>query len=199
MKVMPPVSLEMLEADYQGYVLSHILEGVTVNDAEYHGLIMGLKLAMKYDVKELVVVGDFRIVVQQAQCLINCKQLNLQRRLAEYEDLRKNFVSVKLIHVKRELNQAADYLTSKTLVFGESWELDEIVHLRFVSKIPEKIMKPSEIPDTFVTAAVRSDQVELGADSSDAGIPEPLATAAEALKIAKVSDLYWIREKSSTR
>ncbi|OWY95904.1 reverse transcriptase [Phytophthora megakarya] len=150
LKVMPPMSLERLEADYQGYVLSfndaakvstrrgscgcilwklpgwqvvkaegHILEGVTVNDAEYHGLILGLKLAMKYDVKELVAVGDSRIVVQQAQGLINCNQPNLQRRLAEYEDLRKNFVLVRLIHVKREFNQAADYLTTKTLcIYG---------------------------------------------------------------------------------
>ncbi|OWY92135.1 hypothetical protein PHMEG_00038981, partial [Phytophthora megakarya] len=89
---------------------------------------------------------------------------NLQRRLAEYEDLRKNFVSIKLIHVKREFNQAADYLTSKTLVIGESWELDdpdEIVHLRLVSRIPEKIMKPSELPSAPATDAVRSDQVKL--------------------------------------
>ncbi|OWY96068.1 reverse transcriptase [Phytophthora megakarya] len=148
LKVMPPVSLEMLETAYQGYVLSfdvaakvstrrgscgcicqgmagYILEAVTVNDAEYHGLILGLKLTMKYDVKELVAVGDFRIVVQQAQGLINCNQPNLKRRLAEYEDPRKNFVSVKLIYVKREFNQAADYLTSKTLVLGESWELND--------------------------------------------------------------------------
>ncbi|OWZ05996.1 LOW QUALITY PROTEIN: reverse transcriptase [Phytophthora megakarya] len=182
LKVMPPVSLEMLESDYKGYVLSfdgaakvvkaegHVLEGVTVNDAEYHGLILGLKLAMKYDVKELSVIN----------------QPNLQRRLAEYEDLRKDFTSVKLIHVKREFNQAADYPTSKTLVLGESWELDdpdEIVHLRLLSRIPEKIMKPSEIPGIPVTDAVDSDEVKLEVDSPDAGIPESLATAAEALMV----------------
>ncbi|OWY93659.1 hypothetical protein PHMEG_00036865 [Phytophthora megakarya] len=202
---MPPVSLEMLEADYQCYVLSfdgaakvstrrgrwqvvkwegHILEGVTVNDAEYHGLILGLKLALKYDVEELVVVGDSRIVVQQAQGLISCNQPNLQR--PEYEDLRKDFVSVKLIHVKREFNQAADYLTSKTLMLGESWELndpDEIVHLRLVSRIPEKIMKPLELPSTPATDAIRMDQVRLGADSPDVGIPESLAIAAEVLMV----------------
>ncbi|OWZ13241.1 reverse transcriptase [Phytophthora megakarya] len=138
----------------------HILEGVTVNDAEYHGLILGLKLAMKYDLKEFVAVGDSRIVVQKAQGLINCNQPNLQRRLADYEDLRKNFVSVKLTHVKREFNQAADYLTSKTLVLGESWELDD----------------PA-------TDEVCSDQAKLGVDSPDAGIPESLATAAEALMV----------------
>ncbi|OWZ02405.1 reverse transcriptase [Phytophthora megakarya] len=214
LKVMPPVSLEMLEADYQGYVLSfdgaamvstrrgscgcilwklpgwqvvkaerHILEGVTVNDVEYHGLILGLEFTMKYDVKELVAVGDSRIVVQLIHGLINCNQPNLQRRLAEYEDLRKNFVSVKLIHVKREFNQAADYLTSKTLNPGSSMTLDEIVHLRLVSRIPEKVTKPSEIPDIPVTDAARSDQVKLGVDSPDAGIPESLATAAEALMV----------------
>ncbi|OWZ22321.1 hypothetical protein PHMEG_0002982 [Phytophthora megakarya] len=162
----------MLDADYQGYVLSfdgaakvstrqrscggilwklpgwqvekteeHILEGVTVNDAEYHGLIRGLKLALMFDAKELVVVGGSRIIVQQAQGLINCNQSNLQRRLAEYEGLRKNVVSMKLIHVKCEFNQAAGYLTSKTLVLVGSWELnvpDEIVHLRLVSRIPER-------------------------------------------------------------
>ncbi|OWY92188.1 hypothetical protein PHMEG_00038910 [Phytophthora megakarya] len=204
LKVMPPMSLERLEADYQGYVSTrrgrcgcilwklpgwqvvkaegHILEGVTVNDAEYHGLIMGLKLAMKYDLKELEAVGDSRIIVQQAQGLINCNQPNLQRRLAEYEDLRKNFVLVRLVHVKREFNQAADYLTTKTLVLGKSWELEdpdgEIVHLWFVSRIPEKIMKSSEIPGTPVSDAVRSDQAEHGTCNSDAGMPEALATAA---------------------
>ncbi|OWY99666.1 hypothetical protein PHMEG_00029298 [Phytophthora megakarya] len=155
LKVTPPVSLEMLEADHQGYVLNldgaakvstrrgscgcilWKLSGRQVVKAEGHIL----EDRMKYDVKELVAVGDSRIVVQQAQGLLNCNQPNLQRRLAEYEDLRKNFVSVKLIHVKREFNQAADYLTSKTLVLGESWEVDgpdEIVHLRLVSRIPER-------------------------------------------------------------
>ncbi|OWY91105.1 LOW QUALITY PROTEIN: hypothetical protein PHMEG_00040458, partial [Phytophthora megakarya] len=83
-------------------------------------------------------------------------------------------------------NQATDYLTSKILVLGESWELDdpdEIVHLRLVSRIPEKIMKPSEIPGTPVTDAVGSDQVKLEVDSPDTGIPESLATATEALMV----------------
>ncbi|OWZ22526.1 LOW QUALITY PROTEIN: reverse transcriptase [Phytophthora megakarya] len=146
----------------------HILEGVTVNDADYHDLILGLKLAMKYAVKELVAVGDSRIVVQQAQGLINRNQPNLQRRLAEHEDLRKNFVSVKLIHVKREFNQAADYLTSNTIVLGESLELDdpdEIVRRRLVSRILEKTMKPSEIPSTPATDAVCSDRTKLGVEN----------------------------------
>ncbi|OWY92605.1 LOW QUALITY PROTEIN: reverse transcriptase, partial [Phytophthora megakarya] len=44
-------------------------------------------------------------------------------------------------------------------------------------------MKPSEIPGTPVTDAVDSDQVKLEVDSPDTGIPESLATAAEALMV----------------
>ncbi|OWZ15318.1 reverse transcriptase [Phytophthora megakarya] len=199
LKVMPPVSLEMLDAHCQGYVLSFDgvakgsthrgscgcilwkLPGWQVVKAKGH-ILEGVTLALKYDVKELVAAGDSRVVVQQAKGLINCNQPNL----AKYEDLRKDFVSVKLIHVKREFNQAADYMTSKPLVLGESWELndpDEIVHLRLVSRIPEKIMKPTEIPISPATDTVCSDQVKLGVNSPDDGIPESLVTAAEALMV----------------
>ncbi|OWZ17196.1 reverse transcriptase [Phytophthora megakarya] len=160
LKVIPLVSLEMLDANYQSYVLSfdgaakdvadiywklpgwdvvkaggRTVEGVTVNDAEYHGLILGLKLAMKYDVKELVAVGNSRIVVKQAQGLGNCNRPNLQRRLAEYQDLRKNFMSVKLIPVKREFTQAADYLARWNV---EAYQV--LVHLEM------KMVSSSEHP-----------------------------------------------------
>eukprot|EP00644_Phytophthora_capsici_P018938 jgi/Phyca11/132650/e_gw1.197.1.1 len=69
-------------------------------------------MALRRGVKELVVVGDSRIAIQQAQGIINCNQPNLQRRLAEFESLRDKFRTLRLVHVKREYNQAADYLTS---------------------------------------------------------------------------------------
>jgi hypothetical protein len=49
------------------------------------------------------------------------------------------------VHVKRDYNQPADYLTSKTHALGESWVLqddDEKVHLETVSKIHEQLIKP---------------------------------------------------------
>ncbi|GMF42042.1 unnamed protein product [Phytophthora fragariaefolia] len=121
-----------------------ILEGVTVNDAEYHGLLKGMELTSERNVQDLVVAGASRIVIQQVQGLINSNQPNLQRRLAEYEALTVKFKSVKLVHVKRDYNQAADYLTFKTLALGKSRQVqdaDELRHLEQVSKIPEKLMK----------------------------------------------------------
>jgi ribonuclease HI len=123
-----------------------ILENVTVNDAEYYGLFRGLDMALEHDIQDLVVVGDSRIVIQQVQGLINCLQPNLQRRLAECEALKEKFQRLRLVHVKRNFNQAADYLTSKTLVLDESWTVqdeDERRHLEVVSKIHEQLMKPT--------------------------------------------------------
>ncbi|POM65287.1 Reverse transcriptase [Phytophthora palmivora] len=183
-KLPVPISIEMLEADYEGYILSFdgaaktsarqgscgcilwrlpgweildaqgfILGNVTVNDAEYHGLLKGLTLAIEQGIQDIVVVGDSRIAIQQAQGLINCNQPNLQRKLAEYEVLKTKFKSVRLVHVKREFNQAADYLTSKTLALGESWRVedaDERTHLQLVSKIHEKLVKPKVLPNAGI-------------------------------------------------
>ncbi|KAH7465948.1 Retrovirus-related Pol polyprotein from transposon opus [Phytophthora ramorum] len=163
--------------DAQGFAL----EDVTVNDAEYSGLLKGLNMVLDHDVQEIVVVGDSRIIIHQAQGLINCHQPNLQRKLAEYEALRPRFKSVRLVHVKREFNQAADYLTSKTLLLDESWKVedeDELTHLQLVSKIHEKLMKPAQILD----AGVQDDNGQ-DADSTNLPGPEsaPLPLAAKVL------------------
>ncbi|POM75726.1 Hypothetical protein PHPALM_7131 [Phytophthora palmivora] len=122
--------------DARGY----ILDDVTVNDAEYFGLLRDLAMARDRGIQDLVVVGDSRIVIQQVQGLINCNQPNLQRRL-------NRFNSVRLVHVKREFNQAADYLTSKTLALGKSWVVEEDAerrHLEVVSRIREQLMRTSD-------------------------------------------------------
>ncbi|OWZ00557.1 reverse transcriptase [Phytophthora megakarya] len=173
----PVVSVEMLSEEYSGVVLSfdgaaktstrkgscgcilwqlpewkvldargYILDGVTVIDAEYFGLLKGLAMALERGIRDIVVVGDSRIVIQQVQGLINCNQPNLQRRLAECETLKKRFQT-------REFNQAADYLTSKTLVQGESWIVQDDLekqHLEVVSKICEQLVKSSESTDSRV-------------------------------------------------
>ncbi|GMF43917.1 unnamed protein product [Phytophthora fragariaefolia] len=121
-----------------------ILNDVTVNDAEYYGLLKGLSMAIEHDIQDLVVVGDSRIVIQQDQGLINCHQPNLQRTLAEYEVLKEYIQMLKLVHVMRDFNQAVDYLTSKTLALDKPWivqEPDERRHLEVVSKFHEQLMK----------------------------------------------------------
>ncbi|OWZ10371.1 reverse transcriptase [Phytophthora megakarya] len=164
----------------QGFVL----EDVTVNGAEYHGLLKGLTMVAERGIPDVVVVGDSRIVIQQVQGLINSNQPNLQRRLAEYGVLREKFKSVRLVHVKREYNQAADYLTSKTLVAGESWIVTdpaEMTHLEYVSSISEKLMKPVVVLDlddpTRETPPGKSTSVRPGSESSPLPTPVRIMTA----------------------
>ncbi|OWZ13265.1 LOW QUALITY PROTEIN: hypothetical protein PHMEG_00013443 [Phytophthora megakarya] len=126
---------------------SFILEVVIVNDAKYCGLLNGLTMAQARGVRDLITVGVSRIVIQQVQGLVNCNQPNLQRRLVSCEGLKTKFDSVRLVLVKRDFNQAADYLTSKTLLLGRSWSVQEDgerQHLERVSKIQEKLMKSAE-------------------------------------------------------
>ncbi|KAE9272689.1 hypothetical protein PR003_g30129, partial [Phytophthora rubi] len=120
----PPISLEMLEADYEGWLLSFdgaaktsdrrgsagcILwklplwevieargfhfEDATVNEAEYHGLIEGTKVALARGISDIAMVGDSRIAIQQAQGLIQCLNPRLQLLLNEFEELRQKFKS----------------------------------------------------------------------------------------------------------
>ncbi|OWY94986.1 reverse transcriptase, partial [Phytophthora megakarya] len=143
----PIISVEMLEDTFEGIVLSFdgaaktsTRQDVTVNDAEYCGLLNGLTMAQARGVRDLIAVGDSRIVLQQVQGLINCNQPNLQRRLTSCETLKAKFDS-------RDFNQAADYLTSKTLLLGRSWSVQddgERQHLERVSNIQEKWMKSAE-------------------------------------------------------
>ncbi|OWZ03833.1 LOW QUALITY PROTEIN: hypothetical protein PHMEG_00024370, partial [Phytophthora megakarya] len=175
--------------DARGY----ILDGVTVNDAEHFGLLKGLAMALERGIQDIVVVGDSRIVIQQVQGLINCNQPNLQRRLAECETLNKRFQTIRLVHMKREFNQATDYLTSKTLVQGESRIVQDDLerrHLEIVSKIREQL--PSEGTDTRVHSGDPiQDSGEEGGNSGTRHGPghecAPLSSAARVMAVLTIS------------
>ncbi|OWZ01870.1 reverse transcriptase [Phytophthora megakarya] len=101
-------------------------------------------------------VQDLPFVIQQAQGLIGCHQPNRQRRLAAYEALKGKFGSVQLVHVKRDYNQATDYVTTKTLALEKAWvveDADELMYLKFVSRIPENIMKTPETSEQIHDAS----------------------------------------------
>ncbi|OWY90126.1 hypothetical protein PHMEG_00041886 [Phytophthora megakarya] len=200
----------MLDSDFEGYVLSfdgaakvstrqgscgyilwrlpgwHVLSGhgfplddVTVNDAEYHGLIKDLELAADRGFRDVVVVGDSRIVIQQAQGV--------------------KFGSVRLVHVKRDYNQAVGYLTTKTLALGKAWvveDADELMHLKFVSRIPEKIMKTPETSERKDDASqsLKSDRPsDLVSDSAPSALETVIpvnivTTRSRSRQVAQVDD-----------
>ncbi|GMF36802.1 unnamed protein product [Phytophthora fragariaefolia] len=158
-----------------------ILDDVSVNDAEYNGLLKGVQMALDRQVENLVVVGDSRIFIQQVHGLINCHQPNLQKHLAECEVQKEKVRKLHLVHVKREYNQAAYFLASKTLTLGKSWIVQDpegFLHLERLSKIADKLMKPKIV---LLNGELRQDSESQGlpkgnvgdvADSQSAPLPQ---------------------------
>jgi len=152
-------------------------DGITVNEAEYHGLIEGSKMAIARGITDLVIVGDSRIAIQQAQGLIQCLTPGLQLLLGEFEALRPSFKSVKLVHVKREFNAAADYLTTKALVTRSAVVIDdpvELVQLKQLNRIPEKLVKvepPRSLNEVVKPLGVRDENPPGESSLEDAAAP----------------------------
>ncbi|KAJ0390914.1 hypothetical protein P43SY_011218 [Pythium insidiosum] len=114
-------------------------DGGTVNEAEYRGAIACLELALAHGIKELVVCGDSRIVIQQLRGEIECRTPGLQVLLAEALALLRKFDKVFLVHVARAYNAAADWITGKTLQRRAGGEIavEEFGALSLLNRQPE--------------------------------------------------------------
>ncbi|GMG17964.1 unnamed protein product [Phytophthora fragariaefolia] len=162
----PAVSIEMLESDYQGMVLSFDGAAKTSTRVGSCGCVLWHLPGWE--------VLDARGFILE----------DVTRRLAEYEIIRTKFKTVQLVHVKRLYNKAADYLTSKTLALGKSWQVEdaeERLHLRLVSRIAEQVMKPSGTPNE---AQVRTRTVDADLDGVRSDFDSaPLTPAAKVLAV----------------
>ncbi|OWZ00713.1 reverse transcriptase [Phytophthora megakarya] len=78
-------------------------EGLTVNEAEYHGLLLCLDLLEDLAPQRLVICGDSNQVIRQVRGEIDCKASGLT--LLHHE----------LLHVKQDWNGSADSLASAAL------------------------------------------------------------------------------------
>lgn len=87
----------------------------TNNNAEYNGLIAGLKLAKKNDVKEINCNLDSELVVKQLNGEYKVKHPDMQTLFAKVEELKKNFTEIKFTHVRREFNKHADKMVNTIL------------------------------------------------------------------------------------
>ncbi|OWZ01644.1 reverse transcriptase [Phytophthora megakarya] len=120
----------------------HFLEKATVNEAEYSGLVKGMQLALNIGIQEL-----------------------------EAERLQAKFKSLRLVHVKRDFNAAADYISKRGIQEQSSLEvtaLGEGKLLEGLNRIYEKLMKdPSPREQPLVSEksnAAEESTAESGAD-----------------------------------
>jgi ribonuclease HI len=102
----------------EGHVVAKIgkfLGDNTNNYAEYMGLILGLKRARAMGIKELDVYSDSELLVRQLNGEYQVKADNLRPLHEEARALLGGFSEIKVNHVPREQNEAADEMSNRAI------------------------------------------------------------------------------------
>lgn len=88
---------------------------LTNNQAEYKALKLGIELALKHGIKDLLVYMDSELAVKQMKGEYKVKNADIADIKAQIESLTVSFDSIGFIHVPREQNRHADALVNLVL------------------------------------------------------------------------------------
>lgn len=102
----------------QGEVLAAIgrfLGEQTNNVAEYEGLLLGLRHALRLEATEVEVLADSQLLIRQLAGLYRVKSAGLIPLFEEAKRLLRRFAKVELRHIPRELNGAADEMSNRAI------------------------------------------------------------------------------------
>ncbi|KAH9313597.1 hypothetical protein KI387_022224, partial [Taxus chinensis] len=91
----------------------------TNNIAEYEALLLGLRIAWKYGVKDIIAKGDSELVVKQIRKLYATKNQRMKQYKHAVWDLIEMFDSFNIVHHDRSMNVAADKLVVLGSRFGD--------------------------------------------------------------------------------
>ena len=97
--------LELLYGDYPNGI-------GTNNEAEYRGIIEGMKAAVEHNITNINIYGDSLLVINQILGKWKCKAKNLMPLLIEARDLVRKFERITIQHIPREKNTRADELSN---------------------------------------------------------------------------------------
>jgi|APLak6261679142_1056127.scaffolds.fasta_scaffold00098_13 ribonuclease HI len=95
--------------------LGKFLGHQTNNYAEYMGLLMGLKRARELGVREVEVFADSELMIRQLGGRYQVKSPSLRPLYEEALKVLNEFERVKLVHVPREMNRAADEMSNRAI------------------------------------------------------------------------------------
>lgn len=91
------------------------LDDVTHNQAEYFGLIGGLKRAREFHIKNILIEGDSLLVINQILNKWKVKNDNLKILYNTVIELFKNFDSIGIRHISRNDNKEADKIVNEVM------------------------------------------------------------------------------------
>lgn len=85
------------------------------NYAEYMGLIIGLKKAVRFGIVDLDVEGDSMVVIKQMNGEYKVNSKNLIDLHKQAKELTLNFETITFNHIYREFNKRADELCNEAI------------------------------------------------------------------------------------
>jgi ribonuclease HI len=94
------------------YKIQFVGNNETNNVAEYTGLIIGLKEAIRLNIKSIYVEGDSLLVIKQMKGEYKVKSQNLINLYNEAKELEKQFDFILFSHIYRCQNKRADELSN---------------------------------------------------------------------------------------
>jgi ribonuclease HI len=94
------------------YTGSEYLGHTTNNVAEYKAVLLGLSGALAQGISRIEVRADSELLIKQLKGLYRVKAPGLKPLFEEARKLVSRFKSVKLTHIRRELNAEADRLAN---------------------------------------------------------------------------------------
>jgi len=98
--------------------LNRFLGAATNNEAEYQGLIVGLKAAEDFGITRLRIFLDSELVVKQLRGEYRVRNPRLQVLFKEVASRLQRLTSYAIMHVTREFNQEADRLANEAVDRG---------------------------------------------------------------------------------
>lgn len=97
-------------------VLSRAMGRGTNNEAEYHGLILGLEEARRLGADEVTVRGDSQLVLRQLEGQYLVRAANLRPLFERARALYTSFAKRRIEWVRRAQNAAADEAARRALL-----------------------------------------------------------------------------------
>ncbi|GMF37390.1 unnamed protein product [Phytophthora fragariaefolia] len=177
-------------------------EGLTVNEAEYHGLLLCLDLLEGEDRRRLIICGDSNLVIRQVRGEIDCKAPGLT--LLRQKALDRSRPDHDLVHVKRDWNGSADRLASAALqrqagiMVEDEADLLDLVTLNRLDEIlrPEIIQEGYVARVVPVTTGSRAGS-RLGGPGSDGSRSAPDVLGEEIVRDLRISRIRQAQDEEA--
>ncbi|XP_057482051.1 uncharacterized protein LOC130768985 [Actinidia eriantha] len=129
----------------------------TNNEAEYKALIVGLRSASKFGVRDLCIYSDSKLVVNQVMGKFEARGIKMAKYLRMAKSLINEFRTFKTKQVGRELNAHADSLAALAAIFegeiGRTIAVD-IISIPSIEYMQESVMVNTELGPSWMDPIV---------------------------------------------